>query len=78
MPIPGDIRARHIRDMLSSSGINADSNEPKLNGNPVIEVPVNADGRKDTAFITLISGLMVCTGSRELVKGAGIQAVNCE
>jgi len=74
MPVPGDIKTRHIRDMLSSAGIRL-TTITKINGNSVIEVPVNADGRKDTAFIALISGLMVCTDSRALVKEAGIQAI---
>jgi hypothetical protein len=74
MPVPGDIKTRHIRDMLSSAGIRLTA-ITKINGNPVIEIPVNAEGRKDTAFIALISGLMVCTDSRDLVKEAGIQAI---
>jgi hypothetical protein len=74
MPVPVDIKARHIKEMLSSTGI-IGSTVTKINGNSVIEIPVITDGRKDTAYISLISGLMVCAGSRELVKGAGIQAV---
>jgi len=72
MPVPGDLRARHIKEMLSSTGIK-EAVETKINGNSVIEIPFLKDGGKDTAFITLISGLMVCTNSKELVKGVGIQ-----
>jgi hypothetical protein len=75
MPVPGDLRARHIKEMLSSTGIK-DVAETKINGNSVIEIPFITNGRKDTAFVSLISGLVVCTNSKELVKRAGIQAAN--
>ena len=74
MPVPADIKARHIKEMLSSTGI-IGSTVTKLNGNSVIEIPVLTNGRTDTVYVSLISGLMVCAESRELVKGAGIQAV---
>ena len=73
MPVPGEIKVRHIADMLSSSGIRTIT-EKMLNGNPVITIPFIALGRKDTAYITLISGLMVCSSSRKLVEAACIQA----
>ncbi len=72
MPVPGEIKVRHIIDMLSSSGIKTVT-ENKLNGNPVIEIPFIAESRKDTAYITLISGLMVCSSSKKLVEAARIQ-----
>ena len=73
MPVPGDIKTRHIREMLGSAGMK-ETSEIKLNGNSIIEIPFITDGRKDTAYISLISGLMVCTSSKGLVKKAGIQA----
>jgi hypothetical protein len=66
IPGPGDIKTRHIKDMLSSTGISS-VNEIKLNGNSITTVPYITDGRKDTAYIALISGLMVCTNSRNQV-----------
>jgi hypothetical protein len=75
MPVPGEIKTRHIREMLSQSGIR-DVSEIKINGNPVIEVPFLSDSRKDTVFISLISGLVVCTNSRILVTKAMNQAVS--
>ncbi len=72
MPVSGDIRSRHIKDMLSSSGVK-EVTETNLNGNSVIEIPFNADSRKDTAYISLISGLMVFSNSKALVEGAAIQ-----
>ena len=72
MPVSGDIRSRHIREMLNSSGIK-EVTETKLNGTSVIEIPFNADSGKDTAYISLISGLMVFSDSKALVKSAAIQ-----
>ena len=73
MPVPGDIRSRHIKEMLSTSGIK-DVTEIRLNGNPVIEIPFLKENNRDTAYISLLSGLMVCTNSKALVEKAGIQA----
>jgi hypothetical protein len=75
LPVAGEIRARHIREMLSQSGIR-ELTETKINGNPVIEIPYLSDNRKDTVFISLISGLVVCTNSKSLVTKAGTQAVS--
>jgi hypothetical protein len=72
MPVPADLRYRHIKEMLSSSGIQGVT-ETKLNGNSVFELPFNAGSGKDTAYVSLISGLMVCTNSRELVERAHLQ-----
>ena len=74
MPLPRDIRSRHIKEMFISSGIK-EMKEFKLNGNPVIQIPFNIDNRKDTAYISLISGLMVCTSSKALVERAGMQTI---
>ncbi len=71
-PVSGDIRSRHIKEMLSSSGIK-DVTETKLNGNSIIEIPFNAGSRKDTAYISLISGLMVFSNSKTMVEGAAVQ-----
>jgi hypothetical protein len=75
MSVPGEIRLRHIREMLNQSGIREVS-ETKINGNPVIEIPYLSANKKDTVFISLISGLVVCTNSKLLVTRAGIQAVS--
>ena len=73
MPVPGDLRSRHIKEMLSSSGIR-EVTETKLNGYPLIQVTYSTYSEKDTAYISLISGLMICSNSRKLVGEAGSQA----
>jgi len=75
MPVSGDVRTRHIKDMLSQSGIK-ELTEAKINGNPVIEIPFMEGTKRDTAYISLISNLVVCTRSKELVEKAGIQALS--
>ena len=75
MPVPGDLRSRHIKEMLNSSGIR-EVTETKLNGYPLIQVPYITEGRRDTTYISLVSGLMICSNSKMLVSKAGVQAAN--
>ena len=72
LPVSSDIRSRHIKEMLNTSGIK-EVTETKLNGNSIIEIPFNEDARKDTAYISLISGLMVFSNSKMLVEEAAVQ-----
>jgi hypothetical protein len=72
MPVSADIRPRHIKEMLGSAGIR-ENTEIRLNGNAVIEIPFVADGMKDTAFVSLISGLMVVSDSKSQVEQAAVQ-----
>jgi hypothetical protein len=72
MSVPGEIRSRHIKEMLSSSGIK-EMTETRLNGNSIIKIPYITNSRKDTVYLSLISGLMVCSNSKELVEKAGFQ-----
>ena len=72
MPVSADIKPRHIKEMLGSAGIK-ETTEINLNGNSVFEIPFIADSRKDTAFVSLISGLMVISDSKSLVEQAVIQ-----
>ena len=73
MPVPGEIKSRHIKEMLSSSGIKEVS-ETRIKGNSVIEMPFVSDNTRDTVYISLISGLMICANSGELVEKAILQA----
>lgn len=69
MTVPGDIRYRHIKEILNSSGIK-NVFESKLNGNPILKIPFTVDNHKDTAYISLMSGLMICSSSAKLVDDA--------
>jgi len=72
MTIPGEIRYRQIKDMLRSLGIR-EVVESKLNGSSVLEIPFIVNSLKDTAYISLISGLMLFSSSEELIEEARAQ-----
>lgn len=73
MSVSGDIRMRHIKEMLNSSGI---KNVTDIRGSsyPLIEIPFITQNKSDTAYLSLVSGLMICSNSRLLVEKAGVQA----
>ncbi|MCX6322321.1 MAG: hypothetical protein NTX93_11055 [Bacteroidia bacterium] len=70
--VPGEIRYRQIKEVLRSSGIK-EVIESKLNGNLVLKIPFAVNSQKDTAYISLISGLMLCSSSKELLEEARVQ-----
>ena len=73
MPVESGIRTRHLKEMLSSSGI-GNVSEVRVNGTSVLEIPFAEDNLTDTAYISLISGLMVCSNSKELIERASLQS----
>ena len=77
MPVQSDLKPRHLREMLTSAGI-VKVSEKKVNGYSVVEIPFVADNSQDTAFISLISGLMVCSTSGRLIERACMQAGNTD
>jgi hypothetical protein len=72
MPVPGNIKLRHIKEMFNSLGINSLA-EVKINGNSVLALPFITDNQKDTAFVSLVSGLLISSSSEELVESASAQ-----
>ena len=72
MTVPGEIRNRQVKEILRSSGIK-NIFESKSTGYSVIKIPFTDNNLKDTAYISLISGLMVCSSSRELLEEACTQ-----
>jgi len=72
MPVPADIRVRHIKEMLSMSGVKEVA-ETRINSNKAILLPYLSDKNRDTAYITLVSGLLVCSNSKELLEKASMQ-----
>jgi hypothetical protein len=73
MSVSGEIKSRHLKEMLTSLGIN-EVLETRLKGNSIIEIPFVSDNTRDTVYISLNSGLMVCANSGELVEKAVLQA----
>jgi len=72
MPVPADIKVRHIKEMLSLSGVK-EVLETRINSNKVIVLPYLSDKNRDTAYISLVSGLIVCSNSKELLEKAALQ-----
>jgi len=72
MSIPGEIRIRHIKEILLSFGIK-EVIEKKLPAGSLLKIPFSVNSKKDTAYISLISGLMVCAGSEKLIEESRIQ-----
>jgi len=73
--VPGETRFRHIREALRSSGIK-EMIESKTGGTSFLKIPYEVNNLKDTAFISLVSGLMVCSSSKELIVEALAQMIN--
>lgn len=69
MTIPSEIRIRQLRVMLRSAGIKT-INETEIQGNSVLILPFNIGESNETAFISIISGLLICTPSEEIMKRA--------
>ncbi|MCX6326083.1 MAG: hypothetical protein NT144_05455 [Bacteroidia bacterium] len=72
MTVPGEIRYRQIKEILRSSGIKGVI-ESKLSGNSVLKIPFKVNSVNDTAYISLKSGLMLCSSSEELIEEAHVQ-----
>lgn len=65
--IPAETGYRHLRDAFSEAGISRITEE-KSSGKRLSLIPYNVDGRTDTLFVTINSGLLVCTTSRTLAE----------
>ena len=69
MSVPGEIRFRQVKDIIRTSGIK-EMNDNNSMGYPVLEIPYKNSNQSDTAYISLISGILVCTNSQTLLKEA--------
>lgn len=72
MALPSGIRLRHIRDMLRDSGIR-DVDEKILQATSTLFVTFSSGSSRDTVFLSVVSGLLICTTSENLAKEAIIQ-----
>ena len=67
--IPAETGYRHVREAFAETGVSRISEE-KNAGKRLLLIPYSVDSRTDTLFITINSGLLVCTTSRKLVMNA--------
>ena len=72
MAVPPEIRNRQIREMLRSAGIK-DVIEIKRSNNSLIKIPFEINSRKDTAYISLVSGLILFSSSEKLIEDSQVQ-----
>ena len=72
MAVTSDIRTKQIKDILKISGIKPVNGKDIL-ANEVLALPYNINNQSDTAFISVISGLLICAASEKLVKEAIVQ-----
>jgi hypothetical protein len=63
--IPAETGYRHLREAFEEAGITRITEE-KTAGKRLSLIPFNVNGRTDTLFVTINSGLLVCTTSRSL------------
>ena len=72
MTVPSNVRNRQVIEILHSSGIK-NVIEGKINGKEILEIPYIANSRKDTSYISIMSGLMVFSTSLKIIEKAGYQ-----
>jgi len=72
MTVPAETGKRHLKEILSSSGIKK-MTETKVNGNTIIKIPYSIGSNQDTLYISLISGLLLCSSSADLIIKSGVQ-----
>jgi len=70
--VSSEIRSKQVKDILRMSGI-VTINEKSIYGNNVLELPYMLDNQKGAAYISVISGLLICASSEEMMKNAIIQ-----
>jgi hypothetical protein len=72
LTIPGEIRNRQIIEILRSGGI-SNIIESKINTASVLKLPYSLNNKKDTAYIAIMSGLLVASTSELLIQHAVLQ-----
>ncbi len=72
MTVAGELKNRHIKEMLSSIGVKQVL-DIKANGNMVLKIPYSETNSIDTAYVSIISGLLLFSNSFDIIKKAGAQ-----
>ncbi len=69
MAVPGDIRLRHVREILKSSGVK-ETGDSDIDDHNIITVPYKVSTEKDTVYVTVLSGLLLCSTDRGIMREA--------
>jgi hypothetical protein len=72
MTVPAETGKRHLKEILSSAGITK-MTESKVSGNFIIKIPYSISSSQDTVYISLISGLLLCSSSADLITKSAVQ-----
>jgi hypothetical protein len=72
--IPAETGYRQLREALQASGIR-EMLEQKTAGKRIIGLPYTVDGQKDTLFVMINTGLLICSTSADLIKESVSQDV---
>jgi len=72
MVVPGETRLRHVKEILKDAGIKK-TGESGINDNNIITVPYKVSGENDTVYISVLSGLLLCSTDRDILGEALIQ-----
>ena len=68
-PVPAETRFSQLKEALLESGING-LFEKKIAGRRIIGFPYTLNEKKDTVFVSLSSGLMICSTSFKMIIDA--------
>ncbi|MCX6300804.1 MAG: hypothetical protein NTW82_01345 [Bacteroidia bacterium] len=69
MAVPAEIRIRQLRVILRQAGVKT-IDEMSVQGNSILTLPFTIDNQKGTVFISIISGLLICSSSEEIMINA--------
>ena len=69
MAVPSETRIRQLRADLRLAGIRT-INESARGGNSILELPFTLTGQEESAYITVVSGLLMCSPSEEILMKA--------
>jgi hypothetical protein len=70
--VSSEVRLRQLKEMLRISGIKL-IYERSILENRILEIPFILNNQKDTTFISVVSGLLICSTSGEIMKKAIMQ-----
>ncbi len=72
LTVLSNVRSKQLKEILKTSGINT-VNEIKTAGYNILELPYKLNKQSDTAYISVLSGLLVCSSSARLLEEAARQ-----
>ncbi len=71
--ISGETRTRHIKDMLKNIGVSEIVTATR-HDNTVLKLPYKTGSRNDTVYISVASGLILCSTSADILREAMAQS----